>query len=72
MKDGPLQLMLDSLAIGIVASTVLLEAILILDVRGTGSALEALGILPLTLIWVHLTILTTPFGTLILLARGAD
>ncbi|MEM7644273.1 MAG: hypothetical protein AAF366_17365 [Pseudomonadota bacterium] len=71
MKPGPLQLLLDSAMIGIVTATALLIAILVLDVSGTGQALARIDPWPRAVLWLHLTILATPFGTLALLARDA-
>ena len=71
MSDGPITLMLDSLAIGIVFATIVLEAFLLLDSSGTGRVLGSLGPVALTLIWMHLSVFSAPLGTLILLARGS-
>jgi hypothetical protein len=72
MANRPLILLLDSLAIGIVAATVLMEAVMILDLSGTGRAMAELNFWLLSFIWLHLTVLATPFGTLALLGREAD
>lgn len=72
MKQGPMQLLLDSVIIGIVAATLLLVSVLVFDVSGTGRALAAVGTWPLAFIWLHLSIMATPFGTLAILARDAE
>ncbi|MEM9796471.1 MAG: hypothetical protein AAF919_08275 [Pseudomonadota bacterium] len=72
MRDGPLHLLLDSLAIGIVIATLALGSLLVLDPAGTGRMLADLGPWLLTLIWLHVAVTAAPFGTLFLLARNAD
>lgn len=72
MKDGPAQLLIDSFAIGVVSATVLLEAVLLLNLWDTGTSLAEAGPLALAFIWFHTSVLATPFGTLYLLARDAE
>jgi hypothetical protein len=64
--------MLDSFAIGVVAATMLLEAVILFDLGGTGAALSGVGPFVLAFVWFHTAILATPFGTLYLLARDAE
>jgi hypothetical protein len=72
MKDGPLKLLLDSFMVGVVMATLLMLALLWLDIGGTGAALSRTGPLVLTFVWAHLTILATPFGTLAILSSAAE
>jgi len=60
-------LFLDSAAIGIVISTLALEAILLLDPTGMGTVLSGLGPIVLTLIWLHVAGMAAPLATLVLL-----
>jgi hypothetical protein len=65
-------LMLDSLAIGVVASTLILESILILGSGGMSATLAGLGPALLGLLWVKLAMTCAPFATMALLAVQAD
>jgi hypothetical protein len=72
MRTGPAQLLIDSFAIGIVAATILLEAVILLNLWDTGRSLASLAPFALAVVWFHLAVLATPFGTLYLLARDAE
>ncbi|MEM7489394.1 MAG: hypothetical protein AAF390_09755 [Pseudomonadota bacterium] len=72
MKNRFVILMLDSVAIGVVAATLLLEAVLLFDPGGAGAGLRTLSPFVLGVIWFHLTMMIAPFGTLILLARESE
>ncbi|KIT16035.1 hypothetical protein [Jannaschia aquimarina] len=72
MKDGPTRILLDSLAIGVVVSTLLLEAMMLLDIFGAREGLRAMGPLMLTVVWAHLAMLAAPIGTLVLLGRDEE
>ncbi|PWJ20825.1 hypothetical protein [Jannaschia seohaensis] len=65
-------LFLDSAAIGVVVSTVSLEAILLLDPIGMGAVLAGLGPIVLTLIWLHVIGMAAPLATLVLLMGETD
>jgi hypothetical protein len=72
MKDGPLKLLLDSFAIGVVMATALMIAVIAMNLGGTGAALADAGPLILTFVWFHLAVLATPFGTLAILSGTND
>jgi hypothetical protein len=65
-------LLLDSLAIGVVASTLILESVLILGSDGMSSTLSGLGPALLALLWVKLSMTCAPFATVALLAVQAE
>ncbi|MEO0859049.1 MAG: hypothetical protein AAFY65_00450 [Pseudomonadota bacterium] len=63
-------LFLDSLAIGIVAATLTIEATILLDPNRYGLFFTDLPAWVLGLVWLQFSVILAPFGTLILLARA--
>ncbi|MDB2407092.1 hypothetical protein N9W17_00990 [Jannaschia sp.] len=60
-------LFLDSAAIAIVVSTLVLESVLLVDPTGLGAALVGLGPFVLTLVWLYLAGMAMPLVTVLLL-----
>ncbi|SDY93177.1 hypothetical protein SAMN05444004_104139 [Jannaschia faecimaris] len=72
MSYRAIALFLDSLAIGVAVSTFILAAGVIFDVWGLARAVDELGLIALSVLWLQLAVFIAPFATLALLARMSD